>query len=245
MPAGKFDAIYKDLKIKIENSTYPSGTLLPSETQFTDKYACSRNTVRRALALLAGEGYIQAMHGRGVQVIYHPLPRSGFTIGGVESFCDCANRNHLSCRTEVIEFREMITDEALSRQTGFSCGTQVLYIRRIRYLNQRPLILDINICRSQDVRGLTPAIAEKSIYHYLENELGMQIMTSKRRITAEKASKADSRYLDLGDYDFVSVITGQTYNSTGSMFEWSQSRHHPDYFCFYDTATRKKRADPV
>jgi hypothetical protein len=27
MPAGKFDAIYKDLKIKIENSTYPSGTL--------------------------------------------------------------------------------------------------------------------------------------------------------------------------------------------------------------------------
>lgn len=240
MPAGKFQIIYKDIKTKIENSTYPFGTLLPSETQFTDSYQCSRNTVRRALSILAGEGYVQTMHGKGVQVIYRPLQKSTFTIGGIETFSESARRNHLDAYTRVIQFTDLVTDEHLSRRTGFAVGTRVLFIQRIRFLNEKPVILDINIFRASEVQGLTPAIAGKSIYHYLEDQLGMQIVTSKRRITAERATQVDTKYLDLSDYDFVSVITGQTYNSNGVMFEWSQSRHHPEYFCFYDTVTRKK-----
>nr|WP_027871828.1 UTRA domain-containing protein [[Eubacterium] cellulosolvens] len=240
MPAGKFQNIYKDIKLKIENKTYPFGTFLPSETQFTDEYLCSRNTVRRALSILSGEGYIQTMHGKGVQVIYRPLQNSTFTIGGIETFSESARRNHLHADTRVIQFTDLITDDRLSKRTGFPVGTPVFFIQRIRYLNNRPVIFDINIFRASEVPGLTPAIASQSIYNYLENDLGMQIVTCKRRITAEKATQIDCKYIDLKSYDFVSVITGQTYNANGVMFEWNQSRHHPEYFNFYDTVTRKR-----
>ena len=50
---------------------------------------------------------------------------------------------------------------------------------------------------------------------------------------------ADRRYLELHDLDFVAVVTGRTYNSKGIQFEWTQSRHRPDYSVFYDTARRK------
>ncbi len=37
----------------------------------------------------------------------------------------------------------------------------------------------------------------------------------------------------------MAVVSSQTYNSDGVMFEYTQSRHRPDYFRFYDNAVRK------
>lgn len=45
--------------------------------------------------------------------------------------------------------------------------------------------------------------------------------------------------MDLNDYNCLAVVSSQTYNSDGIMFEYTQSRHRPDYFKFTDVATRK------
>lgn len=87
---------------------------------------------------------------------------------------------------------------------------------------------------------LTPQIAASSIYDYIENTLGMQIITSKRRITVEHATARDEKLLDMGTYGCVVVVVNQTFNAAGLLFEYTQSRHQPDYFCFQDIATRKK-----
>lgn len=61
------------LKKRIEAQDYPYQSLLPSENTLLEEYACSRNTVRRAIAELTNDGYVQAMQGRGVRVIYQPV----------------------------------------------------------------------------------------------------------------------------------------------------------------------------
>ena len=101
------------------------------------------------------------------------------------------------------------------------------------------MILDINMFLRSLVPGLTPEIAKDSIYDYIENTLGMQIVTSKRKMTVERVTEIDEKYLELNDYNRLAVVTGQTFNADGVMFEYTQSRHRPDYFCFQDTATRK------
>ena len=175
MPKAKYEGIYHSLKKRIEAQDYPYQSLLPSENTLLEEYACSRNTVRRALAELTNDGYVQAMQGRGVRVIYQPVGKTTFTIGGIETF-----------------------------------------------------------------QGLTPEIAANSIYDYIENTLGMQIITSKRRITVEHATAQDEKVLAMDSYDCVAVVTNQTFNASGMLFEFTQSRHQPDYFCFQDIATRKK-----
>lgn len=67
----------------------------------------------------------------------------------------------------------------------------------------------------------------------------MQIVTSKRKMTVERVTEIDEKYLELNDYNCLAVVTGQTFNADGVMFEYTQSRHRPDYFYFQDTATRK------
>ncbi|MDO4617528.1 MAG: trehalose operon repressor [Lachnospiraceae bacterium] len=240
MPAAKFEQIYDSLKGKILSGEYPRDSMLPSEHQLTEEYECSRNTIRRAIAMLAREGYVQSIHGKGVQVIYTPVKQTAFIIGGIETFAESAKRQNLPAVTEVVHFAEIIVDNRISDKTGFPEGAEVYYIQRVRKLDGKPVILDINMLLKSEAPGLTEEIASRSIYEYLENELQMVIVTSNRQINSQRATPADSIYLDLVDYDFVSVVTGQTYNSKGVMFEWTQSRHRPDYFVFFDTAIRKR-----
>ena len=240
MPKAKFESIYKDLKQKIENGEYPYQELLPSENTMVDIYSSSRNTIRRAVLELAEQGYVQSLHGKGVRVIYQPVDQADFTLGGIESFKESAERNHRKTSTKVIQFTEITADARVSANTGFAVGSELYYIQRVRYLEDKALILDINMFLKSLVPGLTKKIAEKSIYEYIENELGMAIVPSKRKMTVERATEIDEKYLELNDYNCLAVISGQTFNSDGIMFEFTQSRHRPDYFCFQDTATRKR-----
>lgn len=244
MPKAKYDEIYADLKRTVEGGTYSYGSLLPSENTLITQYDCSRNTIRRALAGLAEDGYVQPIHGKGVRVIYQPTERAAFTVGKIESFQESARRNKLQIVTKVIQFSVVSVDERLAKESGFPAGEEVYYIQRVRNLDGKPLIFDTNIFLKSRVPGLTAEIAGHSIYAYIERELGMQIVTSKRTITVEHATALDEQLLELGDYNCLAVVSSQTFNSDGVMFEYTQSRHQPDYFSFHDTATRKKNLVP-
>lgn len=240
MPKAKYEGIYHSIKKRIEAQDYPYQSLLPSENTLIEEYACSRNTVRRALSELVADGYVQTMQGRGVRVIYQPVGKTTFTIGGIETFQETARRNHLHAVTKVTKFETLIADERFAAKSGFSVGDELWSIERVRFLDGKALILDVNYFLKEFVPGLTPQIAANSIYDYIENTLGMQIITSKRRITVEHATARDEKLLDMDSYDCVAVVVNQTFNASGLLFEYTQSRHQPDYFCFQDIATRKK-----
>lgn len=240
MPKSKFETIYKDLKEKIEEQQYLYQELLPSENTMVEIYGCSRNTIRRAVKVLADEGYVQSLHGKGVRVIYQPVDQTSFTIAGIESFKESAKRNHRDVLTKAVLFTELTADKRVSNKTGFLEGSELYYIQRVRYLDGKALILDVNMFLKSAVPGLTKEIAEHSVYEYIEKELGMQIVTSKRKMTVEHSTQIDEKYMDLGDYNCLAVITSQTFNADGILFEYTQSRHRPDYFCFQDTAVRKR-----
>lgn len=240
MPKAKFEGIYRSIKKKIEAQEYAYPSLLPSENTLIMEYDCSRNTVRRALSELMADGYVQPIHGKGVRVIYRPVGKTTFLIGGIETFQETARRNHLHAVTRVVAFDLISADERLAALSGFAPGDALWAVQRVRYLDGKALILDVNYFLQDLVPALTADIAERSIYEYIENVLGMQIITSKRKMTVEHATSRDERLLDLDGYDCVAVVTNQTFNADGLLFEYTQSRHQPDYFCFQDTATRRK-----
>ena len=54
-------------------------------------------------------------------------------------------------------------------------------------------------------------------------------------------TEIDEKYMKINvdDYNCMAVVTSFTYNSDGIMFEFTQSRHRPDYFRFQDNAVRR------
>lgn len=241
MPKAKYGHIYRDLKEKIETGFYFYQEMLPSEHALVMEYDCSRNTVRRALAELTADGYVQPMHGKGVRNIFQPVEQAAFTVGGIESFKESAQRNQREAFTKVLQFSEITADERVAKRTGFEPGAELYYIQRLRSLNGTPLILDHNYFLKERTPGLTPEIASRSIYDYLEGELGLTITTSKRTLTVERVTQLDEKYIDLNDYNCMAVITSQTFDDNGIQFEYTQSRHRPDYFRFQDVASRRRK----
>ena len=141
---------------------------------------------------------------------------------------------------------ELTADERIAAKTGFAPGTELYYIQRVHYLDGMPLILNHNYFLKSAVPGLSAEIAAASIYEYLENTLHVTIVNSRRVMTVEKITEIDEKYLelDVNDYNCLAVISSHTYNSDGVMFEYTFSRHRPDYFKFQDNAVRRGAGNP-
>ena len=64
----KYYKMHHDLQEQIRLGELRSGDRVPSENQLAAAYQVSRQTVRKALAILEQEGYIYAVHGKGTFV---------------------------------------------------------------------------------------------------------------------------------------------------------------------------------
>jgi GntR family trehalose operon transcriptional repressor len=230
--------IYEDLRDRIISGEYPYQSFIPSENALVKEYGCSHNTLRKAISVLMLHGFVQPIRGKGVIVIYRPQRRANFVLGDIETFKEAAARNGLTGRTKVLVFDHVVANTSLADLTGFMPGDKLLHLERIRFLDDQALIRDKSFFLASALPGLTPRIAEDSVYAYAENVLGMKIATSRRTVTMDYATAEDRQTMDLLDFDMLAVVTNRTFNSQGVMFETTQSRHRPDYFTFHNTAVR-------
>ncbi len=65
----KYLIIHNEILNQIQTGEIAAHSLLPSENELKDHYETSRETIRKALNLLAQEGYIQKVRGKGSIVI--------------------------------------------------------------------------------------------------------------------------------------------------------------------------------
>jgi len=239
----KYNVIFQILRHRIEQGEYKFLSLLPSENALAIEFSCTRNTVRKALALLAGQGHILTMQGRGVQVIYRrpPIPSrppSTFLLGGIESLREAADRNGFSLRTRMLSLEESYVDRELAKRCGMAVGEVVLRVRRLRLLNDVPLILDENVFLKSIVPSLNKTIVESSIYAHLEHKLGVTVGSATRTVTVEPATGDDVELLHLGGLGCIVAVTSSTFDTNGLLFEYTVSRHSPIGFEFNTTARR-------
>jgi Transcriptional regulators len=239
----KYNVIFQTLRQRIEEGEYQFLSLLPPENALALEFACTRTTVHKALSLLADQGHVLPMRGRGVQVIYRrrPLPSnssSTFLLGGIESLKEAASRNGFSLQTRMLSLEEGRVEDELAERSGMSKGDRILLLRRLRLLNDIPLILDVNVFLKSVVPHLTKRIVESSIYSHLEKKLKVTVGSARRTVTVERATEEDTSLLHLGDMGCVVAVTSSTFDMDGLLFEYTVSRHSPIGFEFNTTARR-------
>lgn len=239
MPKSVFQGIYESIKKSIESGAFAYQSLLYSESEFCKQYGCSRSTVRRALAELAKDGYVQPIQGKGVRVIWQDESTAdmGYSMGGLESFDMTAERMGFTSRTLVRVFEKRVVDQALSQLTGFPMGTEIFYISRVRYADERAVSIERSYCLASEAPGLTKKDVEHSLYAFIEAR-GVGIATGKRIITVERATDDDLTFFDIADFPAVGVMRGHHYDTNGTMFEFSEIRQRHDHFAVREVSTR-------
>jgi GntR family trehalose operon transcriptional repressor len=233
----KYRQIYERLAERMKTGEYAAESKLPSETELMHEYEASRGTVRKALDLLQEHGYVRKHHGKGVFVLRRD--QIEFQFNGIVSFSEVyASMLGRSIQTSVASFEDIEAPAWLADRMNLTPGTRMYRIERVRNFDGENVILDVNYFVKDLVPGLTEEIAAQSIYAYAEHELGMQISYAKRKIAAEDVTELDRLRLDLHDYEYVIVITNDTFLYEGRQFEYTESRHRLDKFQFSDVARR-------
>lgn len=233
----KYRQIYERLAERMRTGEYEADSKLPSETELMHEHDASRGTVRKALDLLQEHGYVRKHHGKGVFVLRRE--QIEFQFNGIVSFSEVyASMLGRSITTTVASFEEIEAPGWLAARMNLAPGTVLYRIERIRTFDGEAVILDINYLVKELVPGLTREIASRSIYEYIEHELGLHISYAKRKIAAEDVTELDHLRLDLQDYKYVIVITNDTFLYEGRQFEYTESRHRLDKFQFSDVARR-------
>ena len=238
-----FQNIYQTLKRDIDNGTYAYQELLPSEAELTRRFDCSHSTIRRALAELTADGYVQPLHGKGVRVIHSPMSQtlSHSDTNGLETNLERAARLGFEPKTRCMTFEVLTADANLAHVTGFTEGSELLHVYRVRYFDDRGISSDESYYLASELPGITRADVEHSVYAYLENVLGMQIVISKRVVTVERVNDNDLAYLALDGADYVSVSRCNAYDNNGIMVEYTESREVPSFFRMHVNALRRKQ----
>ncbi|BCG58817.1 trehalose operon repressor [Paenibacillus sp. URB8-2] len=236
MSANIYWTIYNDYAEKIQNGDIPAGAKIPSESELADSYGTSRETVRKALGLLSQNGYIHKVKGKGSFVL--DLGKMKFPITGLISFKEMSEKMGRKSRTLVHKTEQVPASRVIAAHLDLKEGTTVWEVIRSREIEGERVILDKDYFVPERVGTLTPEIAARSIYDYLENTLKLLISYAKKEISVEPATPEDRALLDLNNLSHVVVVRNYVYLEDTALFQYTESRHRLDKFQFVDFARR-------
>ncbi len=230
-------SIYRTLARQIKDKAFKAGDLLPSESELGERFRASRETVRRALALLSNHGYIQKIRGKGSVVL--DVSRYDFPVSGITSFKELADRSDEKWETDVHQLVLIQPDKKLTQMMNLNADQKLWKVVRSRSVGAETVILDKDYLLMDVVPMLTEDICRHSLYDYIEHELNLKIGFAKKQITVEKATDEDRRYLTLTDNPVVVVVRSLVFLDNTQLFQFTESRHRADRFRFVDFARRE------
>ncbi|MEC1589735.1 trehalose operon repressor [Bacillus sonorensis] len=238
MKVNKYVMIYKEITEQIDQGILNAGDILPSEHDLADLHETSRETVRKALNLLAQNGYIQKIKGKGSVVLNRE--KMQFPVSGLVSFKELSETLGRETSTVVHEFGLTHPNAYIQKQLRIEEDEEVWRVVRSRKINGEHVILDKDYFIRKSVPLLTKEICEDSIYQYIEGELGLVISYAHKEIVVEPCTEMDQKYLDLNGYEQIVVVKNFVFLDDTTLFQYTESRHRLDKFRFVDFARREK-----
>ena len=122
---------------QISAGEFRPGDRLPSEAQLCERYGVSPMTVRRVVSILVDRGVVIAEQGRGTFVRPLELSTATFNLDGLQQFF----RNESQSRVKLSEVRITSATERIARKLAIEVGDRIVYIRRLIFQGEEPVLL--------------------------------------------------------------------------------------------------------
>jgi GntR family transcriptional regulator len=211
----------------ISQEQWKQGDKLPSEREFCETFEISRITVRKALDSLEAEGLIQTTKGIGTFVSEKKYLEkwSGFPIG----FTDSLARQGFRVETQVLALETISAADKISKELELSPGTFVLFIHRLRFIAQEPILL----VSSYLPKHLVPEIEKndfthKSLYQVLREDYDLKLDKVKRGIEAVAATEEEAHLLQVQPGAPLLQIESTSYAPDGKPVEYFLAKRRGD-----------------
>ncbi|MBY2475679.1 trehalose operon repressor [Clostridioides difficile] len=233
----KFYEIYLDLEKDIRNNVYAIGEFLPTEVKLAQKYQVSRETIRKAQALLLEKGFIQKKQGKGAIVL--DINKFEIEGAGLISFDELQRNKNLDTEINVLKNKKEIMPLEICKKLDIDTKTKVISVERLRKINGEAVILDKDYFMFEIIPEIPLMAVQSSIFNYIEKNLELKIGYANKEVTVNPVTEEDKLLLDIGTDTHVVVIRSEVYLEDTRLFQYHESRHRVDTFRFVDFARRR------
>ncbi|HEY9315051.1 GntR family transcriptional regulator [Williamsia sp.] len=236
-----YQLLARQLRQDIAAGRYDNGARLPTESELSERYEVSRQTVRRAFVDLVAAGTVYRVPGRGTFV----NESGGRYLRQQGSIEDLMNLSHDTTMEVVQQLRRRVDVEAASRLRLDSDVVYTVVFRRIH--DGIPFVLT-TVHLPEEVARLiidAPEMAQGAISTYtviglLERHLSAPIAEAAQSITVDQADDLDVVHLNCEAGRPVLRIDRLYTDSNGLVSELSVSHFLPEHYTYRVTLYRDR-----
>lgn len=185
--------IYAILKQQLKDQFYPVGTLLPTEAELEQKFGVSRTTIRKAVSILAADGYLKVRQGKGTEVLDGSTAQR---LNCITSITETLRSKGHKVTTQGMSIRKMPPPEYVAAALDIPAGTQVYQLQRVQCADGKPIAIMLNYLKE----SVVPELERYSgtfvgLYSFLEDKYKIVLRDACEHLSAVAADFAESQIL--------------------------------------------------
>jgi GntR family transcriptional regulator len=214
----------------------PTGTRLAPERVLAERFGVSRMTVRQALDILEGEGWIERAVGNGTFV-----RRPVVTLGPqVTSFTEDMAVRGLQPGTRLLGFDVVEALPHVAEALDVHPGDEVLWLERLRLADGDPMCVEVSHLPLRYQALLEAADLEASLHSTLRAG-GAEVSSLLRRVGARAAPRRVARLLGLPDESPVLELVDIFADDNDRPMQYAASLYRPDRYAVITQVDRISR----
>jgi GntR family transcriptional regulator len=217
------------IRTSIEEGVWKPGDLLPTEIELSERFEVSPGTVKQAILALVQDGLLTRRSGKGTFVKRLDVGKS---LARFFRFHDSASLAHLGPEVRLLDKRVMkCPSPEIAKKLGISRAAKVLYLRRAMFQDKKPICLYKSYLPYEQVKELDGKNLDgRTVYEFLEQELGIFAVRAEEFLTAAAAKVDDARFLGVRKGAPVICIERTVYSYEDKVIEFRKIIGRGDKF---------------
>ena len=233
-PVPLYFQVSQRLRSAIEEGVLPPGSRIQNEVKLAEDLGMSRPTIRRAIQELVDQGLLVRRRGVGTQVV---MGRFARTVE-LSSLHDDLVRGNRAPSTRVLVHETVAADTDVAAHLDIATGTEVLYIRRLRYTAGVPFALLVNYLAPEFDDLSRESLEEFGLYQLMRGR-GATMRVAKQTIGAREATAEEAKLFEAKRGSPVLTMSRTLYDDSGRAVEYGIHSYRPDLYSFEVTLVEK------
>jgi GntR family transcriptional regulator len=223
----RYAALAAAMRARIVAGEWPPGSAIPAEQTLAAEHGVALGTMRQAMELLAEQGLVDRVHGRGTFV------RQGLGGAPMLRFFRFGASNDVPPGSRILARELRAAAPEVARVLGCGSGEQVLRLKRLRSVGKQPVLYEdiwLPLPLFAPLAGSDPAGWGDLLYPVFAEHCGVHVHRAVDSIGFGNLGAGPARALQLPPGHPCARVQRQAFDLAGRCIEWRTTQGDANAF---------------
>lgn len=208
------------IKDNIESGHWKENEKIPSENELSKLYGVSRVTIRSVITKFVDSGMMYRIQGKGTFIAAPKIITGNVSYVGIR---DQLEKQGYDTKTKVIAFEKIKANVPISKKLEIPVGSEVIYIERLRTINDVPFSLHRSyVPTNTGVKLEIEQLETEQLCHILSREYQLFRHKVVETLESTTSDSYESKLLGVKNNHHFLLLEDVIFDSNNTPFEYSK-----------------------